>query len=950
MATSLRASPADSPTHLTKFERIILNGGEWNLQPTDWLILQLVEGVAYSFENLATKELALGGILLCPPKSRLAIIASQLGRAVFRGTTIHVNSLMGFLTALERQCLESDVARECTPFLVLPADNPGASQMRLLLEPVPHMTLGDRLAIVQTFSGFISRQLSEALTRRMESEKNQQEAKGRLRQLVARMSEAELSKLSIGDLAKMLHCCERHASRLFRDEFGSGFLSYVSDLRLKLACRLLLQKELKIIDVALESGYGSLGHFNYVFKRRHRMTPTAWRDRQLPAPRRVPRAEPMSVAMLVVCVVWFALGILTARAAPAGGTPSVPAAKPPAPASVKTNSPQELKFRVDRYDVQGNTLLSSNRIDKILKPYTGPSVGIGAITNAMSVLQTEYFQRGYVTVKVSAPPQKVADGVVVFQATEGRLAALRIIHNHYFSSNNIVSALPYVRSMLSGHRILNAKIFQTELDRANANPDRQIAPEIRPGLEPGTSALVLDVKDRIPLHARADLDNFSPPGTPELRINANASYDNLWQLNHSIGVQYGFSPDKLKPSLGNDTHIGLNPVDTPDVTYYSGFYRAPLGPPVAVEDQIAADQTRFGYNETTRQFTPPPASGSPEVTAYGSRSTTGPTIYGPKSLVVGGSGTNNLLSISQQLITQQYTAQTTAGGRISFPLPNWSGIQSSWSIGMDYKNDKVVTLPTNYFYYTTTTTHGNGSGGGTATTSQSTIAIPGVATYPNLNYTPLFLGWTGAHQDHWFQKNFTNELWSRIDGGLSLVAGMGGTFAREKEFPILIADSKQATTEFVAVRPLLSRTQVLPGDFSAYGSLAGQWANEPLVNLEQFELGGNSSVRGYREGELYSDCGWVGQVELRSPFYWRGANFLKIGTQLTAFMDYGQGYALDSTVVPKTQQSLWGAGVGANFRIGAHVESHVIIGWPLIDSAFTTAGHERIMFSLSAQL
>ena len=89
----------------------------------------------------------------------------------------------------------------------------------------------------------------------------------------------------------------------------------------------------------------------------------------------------------------------------------------------------------------------------------------------------------------------------------------------------------------------------------------------------------------------------------------------------------------------------------------------------------------------------PPAIGRPEFTAYASRSTTGPTIYGPVSQVVN----TSLLKINQQLTSQQYTSQTTAGGRLSFPLPEWHGLQSSWSIGMDYKEDKVVTLPTNNF-------------------------------------------------------------------------------------------------------------------------------------------------------------------------------------------------------------------------------------------------------------
>jgi len=50
-------------------------------------------------------------------------------------------------------------------------------------------------------------------------------------------------------------------------------------------------------------------------------------------------------------------------------------------------------------------------------------------------------------------------------------------------------------------------VFRRELDRANANKDRQIYPQIEPGEAPGTSRLILDVKDRVPIHAKAELNN-----------------------------------------------------------------------------------------------------------------------------------------------------------------------------------------------------------------------------------------------------------------------------------------------------------------------------------------------------------------------------------------------------------------------------------------------------------
>jgi hemolysin activation/secretion protein len=181
------------------------------------------------------------------------------------------------------------------------------------------------------------------------------------------------------------------------------------------------------------------------------------------------------------------------------------------------------------------------------------------------------------------------------------------------------------------------------------------------------------------------------------------------------------------------------------------------------------------------------------------------------------------------------------------------------------------------------------------------------------------------------------------------VAGTGGTLSHDKTFPILIANSPEATTEFVTLRPQLSRTQVLPENFTLYANASGQWANEPLLNLEQLAVGGNTIVRGYREGEYYADTGWLTKLELRSPVYWRGIN-RRIGTQFTLFNDYGQGYELNPTAGQIPHEALWGVGAGVNFNLGSHVESHITVGWPLLDSTFTKAGHERISFSISAQL
>ena len=199
-------------------------------------------------------------------------------------------------------------------------------------------------------------------------------------------------------------------------------------------------------------------------------------------------------------------------------------------------------FEVKGYELLGNTLLPSSVTAPILEKHTGPAVTFDSIRQALADLQMAYRERGYITVAVGLPQQQLTNGLVKVQVTEGRLAQINVVSNRYFTTENIMRELPDLQT----NGFLNALIFQQELDRANANRDRQIYPVISPGPEPGTSALELRVKDRLPLHLRLEVNNNATPNTPELRMSLAMQYRNLWQLDHQIGVQYTFTPQEMK--------------------------------------------------------------------------------------------------------------------------------------------------------------------------------------------------------------------------------------------------------------------------------------------------------------------------------------------------------------------------------------------------------------------
>jgi AraC-like DNA-binding protein len=95
---------------------------------------------------------------------------------------------------------------------------------------------------------------------------------------VAALEEAEaLEDTSIGALATSLGLSERQVSRLFRLELGTTFSTFMTRLRVARARRLLAASTLPVIQIAAETGWGSLAHFNSVFRRLTGRTPTAYR-------------------------------------------------------------------------------------------------------------------------------------------------------------------------------------------------------------------------------------------------------------------------------------------------------------------------------------------------------------------------------------------------------------------------------------------------------------------------------------------------------------------------------------------------------------------------------------------------------------------------------------------------------------------------------------------------
>jgi hemolysin activation/secretion protein len=595
-----------------------------------------------------------------------------------------------------------------------------------------------------------------------------------------------------------------------------------------------------------------------------------------------------------------------------------------ATAAVKTNAVP--RFSVIAYEIRGDTLLSTNTLMSIFAKRTGTNVALSDITQAASDLQMEYRNRGYPTVNVTIPPQQLTNGIVKIRVFQGRLSEILVAQNRYFSSNNVMRALPSLHTNI----ILNGALFQAELDLANASQDRQIYPELEPGLQENTTTLQLRVKDRLPLHAKVDFNNQNSPGTPELRVNSSASYQNLWQLEHSVGVQYSFSPESYK--AGDPWNF----YDRPLVANYGAFYRLPLAGPESVAEDVAAHPNNFGYDEASRKFRLPAPSGRPELNLYASRSSIDTDVMTLSSETLYNTNGN---SLNQQDVQQDTTINTSLGSRLSIPLTTSTRFQSGFSGGFDYKQYEVTSNKTNVFTLTSLILDTISDPGRVITNvNVSTIYSPVPSTRRALDYLPLSFRYDASLRDPWGVSAF----------GLGLSANAWYSDSRANLQNI--TGSTESSGHWVILNPSMSRDILIHTNWALSLHAEGQWASQPLISNEQFGLGGLNSVRGYQEGEVFGDTGWWIGVEQKTPPKVVGLVYRNhpLTVRASAYMEYGEVYLLDPQGRPD-RTALWGTGFGGVASVGATWEARLLFSWPLLSAGTAHAGVPRVNFSLSAQ-
>lgn len=201
-----------------------------------------------------------------------------------------------------------------------------------------------------------------------------------------------------------------------------------------------------------------------------------------------------------------------------------------------TPSTSQQKILVNKIDVIGVTFLSEEDIAKITSQYENKELLMRDLQRAADQITDAYRKKGYITSRAYLPPQRIERGTVEIRVMEGLMGSVEIKGNKYFKTKLIRKKI----TLLEGEPF-NYNILKNNLTKINDHPDRKAKAVLMPGKEPGTTDIVLEVKDKLPIHFGMDWDNYGSRYIYKNRYRASVTHNNLLGFDDILTLQYQMS-------------------------------------------------------------------------------------------------------------------------------------------------------------------------------------------------------------------------------------------------------------------------------------------------------------------------------------------------------------------------------------------------------------------------
>ncbi len=291
------------------------------------------------------------------------------------------------------------------------------------------------------------------------------------------------------------------------------------------------------------------------------------------------------------------MALLTLLSVPATGF-----SQPQAPPEPTT------RVRIDRFVVTGVSVFPVDQIQALLASGKGQELTLAEIEGLAARITELYRQHGYILARAYVPAQEMRGGAVEIAVVEGRVGKIDITGLRHYKADFVRR---YVEPPPPG-RVFEAGAFERGLLNLNDLPGLALKSTLRPGQEPGTTDIVLDVdKDRL-FSGALDSNNYGSPETGYERFGVSLN------LNNPLGLGDVLAFRGLTSTIGGALWLArlsyAVPVNTLGTKVGAAYTHSHVGADVGV---VVGDVTVRGDADIGSLFVLHPFLRSRELSVYG---------------------------------------------------------------------------------------------------------------------------------------------------------------------------------------------------------------------------------------------------------------------------------------------------------------------------------------------
>ncbi len=170
---------------------------------------------------------------------------------------------------------------------------------------------------------------------------------------------------------------------------------------------------------------------------------------------------------------------------------------------------------------------------ELLRLVLGRPASLESLHRLRDALRLLLAQSGRAFSSVILPPQDITGGYLQIVVVESVVGDVRVEGSHHFSAQSYLSRLNQKTGDAVDRRALTVGI-----DRINQNSFRRATTRVEAGALPGTTDIVIQVKERFPWRFFTGYSNTGTQTTTEDRINAGVNWGNAFGLGHLATLQW----------------------------------------------------------------------------------------------------------------------------------------------------------------------------------------------------------------------------------------------------------------------------------------------------------------------------------------------------------------------------------------------------------------------------